>query len=395
VTSRSRSATEPRVLGVGLDQYAGVQAALAEGIPLEAALTQEQIAPGTWAEADRAWKEELADAPDLELRYRRLRRQAEDCLARPIAPLDDDAAAWAGLLGALAVAPDAEVTLGRLGLRMTDVARLGRAWREKAARDPKVAERLIELAGRAPPPSSVRCGAGVLRPFPWTPAPLARRAVEAPAVQRESVEVAPPSAEPLAAPPAPRPEVPSFALSPLSPAAPAAPALASQVPLASLDTLGPGPAPARPALPFGDDHSPAFLQAFASGPAREAEVRSGDTLALSTPARAAAAPSLASTLGPEEARPPAPELPFDMSGKPEEPYGLTLAQYASLWAELAVHPERAPAVLRRYGVPGDEGRKLLNEAWGRRFVKAPELRRTWMGLCARYREWLAKQGVSR
>jgi hypothetical protein len=375
-------------MGVGLDQYAGVQAALAEGIPLEDALTQERLAPGAWAEADRAWKEELADAPDLELRYRRLRRQAEDCLARPIVPLDDDAAAWAGLLGALAVAPDAETTLRRLGLRMTDVARLGRAWREKAARDPKVTERLTDLAGRASPPSSVRCGAIVLRPFPWTPAPLAPRAPEGPARERASVEVAPPPAEPLAAQ---RTEVPSFALSPISPAAPA---LASHVPSASLDTLGPSHAPPRAALPFGGDHSPAFLQAFASGPAPEADVRSGDTLALAAPTRVGAAePSLASTLGPDEARPPAPELPFDMSGKPEEPYGLTLAQYASLWAELAVHPERAPAVLRRYGVPGDEGRKLLNEAWGKRFVKAPDLRRAWMGLCARYREWLAKQGA--
>jgi hypothetical protein len=55
-------------------------------------------------------------------------------------------------------------------------------------------------------------------------------------------------------------------------------------------------------------------------------------------------------------------------------------------------PGRAGAVLSRYGLPDEAARKKLNEAWGRRFMKEPALRRAWMDLCARYRDWLRQQG---
>src|SRR5262249_5733336 len=157
------------VLGLRLDQYAGITAALAEGIALHEVLAQEHVEEAAWPAADRAWKEALAESPDLQLRYMRLRRQAEDCLSRRIEPLEDDPAAWAGLLGALAMADEPDRVLQPLGLRMTDVGRLGRSWRVKAEKDSAVADSLGKLTGKATLPRSIRCGPTELRPFPWTP----------------------------------------------------------------------------------------------------------------------------------------------------------------------------------------------------------------------------------
>lgn len=156
--------------GVSLAQHAGVAAALEEGIPLADVLAQEGIEPSSWRQADRAFRQALPDAPDAYLLYLEKRRIAEDCLGRAIAPLDDDPVAWTGLLAALA-GGNAAAQLEPLGLRMTDVARLGRRWRKKAADDPAVAERLGELAGKGKAPTSVTCGSIELRPFPWTSGP--------------------------------------------------------------------------------------------------------------------------------------------------------------------------------------------------------------------------------
>jgi len=161
---------EPHVIGgVSLEQHAGVTAALAEDLALEDVLAQEQIEPERWSEADRAWKRALAESSDLLLLYMQRRRQAEDCLARKIEPLDEDAAAWAGMLAEIASADDAGAVLAPFGLRMSDIGRLGRHWKRKAAKDPKVVEALSECAGNAVVPESVQCAPMELKPFPWTP----------------------------------------------------------------------------------------------------------------------------------------------------------------------------------------------------------------------------------
>lgn len=405
----------PSLLGVRLDQYAGVTAALAEGLPMREVLEQEQLTPEGWAPADRAWKEAFVEAPDLHLRYTRLRRQAEDCLSRRVDPLDDDAAAWAGLLGALALSDDPERMIGALGLRMVDVGRIGRAWRGRAEKDPAVADRLAKLAGKSKAPASLRCGATVLRPFPWTPPPRSKeRPAPPPPSLPESMERAPatlPEASFFL--PEPEPMAPPL-LVPADRAPPSPPRLHTAPPPFS-ETLGVPSAPATPVLPFGERPSAAFLEELVSGPPTSAPVQSGETLGVGPAAlkvsqvlpfsgRGGAEPAgapgqggaktqaLGETMAISAGAPRSQPLPFDMAGKPEEPYGLTLQQYASLWAELAMYPERVGAVLRRYGLPDEEARKKLNEAWGRRFLKEPAMRRSWMELCARYREWLQKQG---
>ncbi len=159
---------DPVFHGVRLEHHAGVSAALAEGISLEEVLAQEEIAKRDWDEANPRWRSALVSSPDLQTKYVQKRRVAEDALARPIKPVDDDPEAWAGLLGAVNTADDARSVLEPLGLRASDLARLGRAWTKKAKADPEVQKKLTDAAGKAPPPKSVKADPVKLKPFPWT-----------------------------------------------------------------------------------------------------------------------------------------------------------------------------------------------------------------------------------
>jgi hypothetical protein len=178
----SRDDSEPVLGGVRLEQHAGVTAALADGIAVAEVLAQEGIDEAAWATADRMWVEALASSPDLTLRYMQRRRQAEDALARSIQPLDEDPSAWAGLIGALAATDSPQSLLEPLGLKMTDIGRLGRHWKRKAEEDPEVVRALTESAGHAPAPQKVTAAPILLRPFPWSP-PGAGAAGPPPAAQ--------------------------------------------------------------------------------------------------------------------------------------------------------------------------------------------------------------------
>jgi hypothetical protein len=175
--------------GLRVEQVAGVHAAVAEEIPLGDVLAQENIDPGKWPGAERAWREAIADSPDLQMNYARRRREAEDALTRETSPLADDAAAWMGLLAVVTVASDPNAILTKLGLRSTDFGRLGRVWRKKAE-DPEVAKKLTELAGKAPAPQSVKVEPSKLAAFPWSPG----SAKKGEAVRGAQVDGAPASA---------------------------------------------------------------------------------------------------------------------------------------------------------------------------------------------------------
>lgn len=167
------AAAAPPLGGLTLEQIAGVHAALHEKIPLADVLAQEQIEQETWALADKGWREVLADAPDQHLVFAEKLRIAEDALARPTPPYDQDPSAWAGLTAALALADSSTTLVSTLGLAMTDFGRLGRLWRRKAVEDPELAKKLAELAPNAPPPKPVKLEPVKLKPFPWSPKPKA------------------------------------------------------------------------------------------------------------------------------------------------------------------------------------------------------------------------------
>ena len=170
----TRSA-RPRIT---LEQYAGIRAALAENISLAEVLAQEQIKERRFREAEPIWRERIADSMELQLQYMQKLRIAEDCLARKLSPIEDDEAAWVGLLGVLATSLDVPATLAQLGITMNDMGRLGRVWKRRTQKDSAVGERLAELAKTPVPPAKVEASPVVLKPFPWTkprasvPAPL-------------------------------------------------------------------------------------------------------------------------------------------------------------------------------------------------------------------------------
>lgn len=246
--------------GISLSQYAGVTAALAERFELSAILEQEQIDPAAWPAASRAWTEAIVEAPDLQVELVRQRRIAEDCLGRAISPLDTDPAAWAGLLGALALSDTPASVTGALGITMADVARLGRRWKRKMEADPELAKQVAELAPTAKPPARVDAAKPKLAPFPWTPvskpaSPEARTSPEAELAARiidVGSEPAQPPRRELASfqlkeqeppPAAPTPVVPVVQIPPVAPGLPSAVA-------AQITAWSPSTPPTEPATPF-------------------------------------------------------------------------------------------------------------------------------------------------
>jgi len=85
-------------------------------------------------------------------------------------------------------------------------------------------------------------------------------------------------------------------------------------------------------------------------------------------------------------------LPLTQSGVSTKESSLTLEQYASLCAELAVYPERKADILPRYGLDGDAGRQLEDAVWMRRLsIGGGKIGKQWQQLVIRYREWLVQQ----
>jgi hypothetical protein len=181
--------------GVTLQQFAGVLAAVGEGISLEEVLSQERIDREAWPQAERAWRAAIAGSHSLQIELVQKKRVAEDALSRRVEPIDADPGAWVGLLGALATAEDPSALVERLGITMNDVARIGRSWRRKCESDAEVAKKLEELAPDAKPPANVKAAPLELRPFPWSPA--SGPSDERPAAAREAVDgPSQPAAEP-------------------------------------------------------------------------------------------------------------------------------------------------------------------------------------------------------
>jgi hypothetical protein len=209
---------------------------------------------------------------------------------------------------------------------------------------------------------------------------------------RKAEAKVPPAPPPAPEPPAVEPEG--------SPAPPLQEAIPSYLRAESLD----GGAPARPVarppahfaatlehpsfaalaaaraepMPFGDQPSPEFVAS------------------LQAPRRSSAANAFSGTLPLEsDLRAQVKEaLPFGKSTAEASQAAvtpqLTLESYASLCAELAVHPERAPEILPRYHLPDAVTRQAVDAAWQRRFAAHPDTQQRWSELCASYRAWLLR-----
>lgn len=317
--------------GLSVAQYAGITAAIAEGHAPADALAQESLEADAWSETESQWREAIVESLELQVAYTQRRREAEDHLTRSVSPLDDDPAAWAGLLGAIMIAPSLTEVLEPLGLCMNDVNRLSRAWRRKQQEDEALGTRLAELAATAKPPTSVVAGPKVLRPFPWSKR-WTDDAPEACSAGRGSVPTAPVVAmasfqrvATLDASSAPR-HLPSWEDATLAPAADA--------PLS---------------LPFGRRASEGTPP-----PTSPPAPQSGETIA--------ALPHI------DAAR----ELPFEASA-----LALTsVERYAALVASLRATPERADELLCAAGLRTVDQRRRVHQLWATRFQANPALRET-------------------
>lgn len=164
-------AAEERLFGVSLVDYAVVSAAVAEGFPLGDVLATEGIEPRAYAKAEVRWKERVAasgaEKGALLERYRAELATAEDRLARRIAPLDEDPAAWVAFLHAYSTAHDPGALLKSSGLGMNDMARLSRRWARRVEADAQVGKTIADLKARgAGPMPALNAEPPRLRPSP-------------------------------------------------------------------------------------------------------------------------------------------------------------------------------------------------------------------------------------
>jgi hypothetical protein len=156
------------IQGVELDQYAGVLAAESEGLAIGDALAQEGLSDVDWRAVDVTFKEKLASDAQLFQRFTELHTRAVETLSRRVSPLDDDPAAWAGFVAALARAGEARGLLERHRLGENDLLRLTRSWGERLSRDKQLERKVTELSASAACPDRIDADPPALRPFPWT-----------------------------------------------------------------------------------------------------------------------------------------------------------------------------------------------------------------------------------
>ncbi|WP_437483332.1 HEAT repeat domain-containing protein [Sorangium sp. So ce1014] len=115
-----------------------------------------------------------------------------------------------------------------------------------------------------------------------------------------------------------------------------------------------------------------------------------------SPSRAASQEGVASLSRPSAPPlpPPAPE-PLSAAATPAPTSGpisrLTLAQYASLCAELAVSPRQSEAIFERYGLVSHHDRLAVDKAWQERLSRVPDEHRSWQGLYQHYQAYWADQ----
>jgi hypothetical protein len=76
------------------------------------------------------------------------------------------------------------------------------------------------------------------------------------------------------------------------------------------------------------------------------------------------------------------------SGSPIQALELTVEQYASLCAECVVYPDRAEEIQRRYHVPSEGARRVIDKHWKERFTADADLQRRFETSFASYRAWL-------
>jgi hypothetical protein len=85
------------------------------------------------------------------------------------------------------------------------------------------------------------------------------------------------------------------------------------------------------------------------------------------------------------------DLGLDDDDEPTSMPTLTLEQFASFQAELAVAPLRAQAIRARYHIADEAMQRRVEQSWQSRFVADPRERRRYADKLAHFRAWLASR----
>jgi len=205
-----------------------------------------------------------------------------------------------------------------------------------------------------------------------------RSALSAPAPEPQSAPPPAPVAEPAPESP-PQEEIPSFLreVSISVPVMVVPPSLAM-----TQDVSAAVRAATAPALPFAGKLSPASVATAPASPRAASAAPApgtppGMTLEVGTDLRAFMRPALPFAATPGERGTASPRLTFQA--------------YASLCAELALHPEEAEAILRKYNITNEAARRALDEEWQARFSAHPDTQAQWRALVISYREYLLRK----
>lgn len=161
------------------------------------------------------------------------------------------------------------------------------------------------------------------------------------------------------------------------------------------ETVGPSPSPLRARknpLPFKPGaEAPPPSTPTPSGRAGGLPFRASappPTSVAAPPASVAAPP--ASAIAPPAGAPAARPSPSS-SDATARASRFTVEQFASLTAEIAVHPAAVAQVRARYGLD-EASHRAEAEGWNRRFSADKELYARYGALFQSYRDWLSKQG---
>ncbi len=168
-----RSSTGPApILGVSMEHYAGVNAAMLEGFGLPEILKSEGLDAQRWSRASAGWNGRLiASGPSgpLQARYRDAVAFAQGWLGRRVDPLDVDLEAWLGFLGAFSAHAAPFDLLKDLGLSPADLSRVQGAWTQKIEADEALRKETVAIALKQPKAiPRVTVTRAILRPFPWS-----------------------------------------------------------------------------------------------------------------------------------------------------------------------------------------------------------------------------------
>jgi hypothetical protein len=385
-----------KLFGVTLEKYATISSGLCDKFPLEALLELEDVDPSAWHDAEDAWQERLMEDVDqdgtLSLEFDYYFLQAQDRFRRPVPPLDEHLQSWLDYFRHWSAHPNQLALLRQHELKVSDITRLHRFWSGKMSEDPRLQQQAQQILSAEPGPMPHP------RPEPHQLPKIKKSqpaVVEAQSVSSSSM----PSGFPgTSAPPASGnfhqfPSIPptsgipveaqAFAMDSSHDPSPATPGGFSVG-----DSQHPSQAPAGPEADWALSTSgQQFWTEHASGFVESPTFRDVGWQPPATGiSRFPSSNEVRSVVPGKEmlAASNVPEAPPPPSTEPNHQVELTMAQYASLCAELSVFPAASEKTFVSYGLMSAQDRTRVDAYWKQRLASSPEEYRQWQGFYQRF-----------